>query len=165
MLSGPLAVSSGGNGLDVVERDDDCGRGHGLSPRIARRLGTLTLGVPAKLYSAVSMPIYEYRCKKGHTFDVMQRFSDDALDTCQVCRAPAQRVLHAPAVHFKGSGFYNTDYGTRKRSREMKEKEGAASSDSKSSSTETKSASGDSGANGSKPSDSSSSQSKAKAAD
>ena len=84
------------------------------------------------------MPIYEYRCTKGHTFDVMQRFSDDALDKCQVCGAPAQRVMHAPAVHFKGSGFYNTDYGTKKRSREMKEQKEAvgksesSSSDSKS---------------------------------
>ena len=64
------------------------------------------------------MPIYEYRCDKGHTFDVMQRMADDALDSCEVCGAPAVRVLHAPAVHFKGSGFYNTDYGTKKRARE-----------------------------------------------
>jgi putative FmdB family regulatory protein len=64
------------------------------------------------------MPIYEYRCEKGHTFDVMQRMADDALDTCEQCGAPAVRVLHAPAVHFKGSGFYNTDYGTKKRARE-----------------------------------------------
>ncbi len=115
------------------------------------------------------MPIYEYRCKKGHTFDVMQRFSDDALDTCEVCGAPAQRVMHAPAVHFKGSGFYNTDYGTRNRSREMKEKEGAGKSESSSSESksESKSTSGDSSTNGSgssKP-DSSPSKSKEKAAD
>ena len=86
------------------------------------------------------MPIYEYRCKKGHTFDVMQRFSDDALDVCEVCGAPAQRVLHAPAVHFKGSGFYNTDYGTKKRSREKEREksESSAKSDSSSSSSETK---------------------------
>jgi putative FmdB family regulatory protein len=64
------------------------------------------------------MPIYEYRCDKGHTFDVMQRMVEDALDACEVCGAPAVRVLHAPAVHFKGSGFYNTDYGTKKRARE-----------------------------------------------
>jgi putative FmdB family regulatory protein len=64
------------------------------------------------------MPIYEYRCDKGHTFDVMQRMSEDALDACEECGAPAVRVLHAPAVHFKGSGFYNTDYGTKKRARE-----------------------------------------------
>jgi putative FmdB family regulatory protein len=64
------------------------------------------------------MPIYEYRCEKGHSFEVMQRMADDALDVCEECGAPAVRVLHAPAVHFKGSGFYNTDYGTKKRARE-----------------------------------------------
>jgi putative FmdB family regulatory protein len=64
------------------------------------------------------MPIYEYRCEKGHTFDIVQRMADDALDSCEMCGAPAARVLHAPAVHFKGSGFYNTDYGTKKRARE-----------------------------------------------
>ncbi len=64
------------------------------------------------------MPIYEYRCKKGHTFEVLQRFSDDPVSSCEVCGIPVQRVFHPVAVHFKGSGFYNTDYGTRKRSRE-----------------------------------------------
>jgi len=64
------------------------------------------------------MPIYEYRCENGHTFEVIQRMAEDALDVCEVCEAPASRVLHAPAVHFKGSGFYNTDYGTKKRARE-----------------------------------------------
>ena len=78
------------------------------------------------------MPIYEYRCEQGHTFDVMQRMSDDPVNTCQVCEAPVSRVFRPPAVHFKGSGFYNTDYGTRKRSREMKEaKEGSGSDASK----------------------------------
>jgi putative FmdB family regulatory protein len=70
------------------------------------------------------MPIYEYRCEKGHTFEVLQRMSDDALEACEVCAAPAARVLHAPAVHFKGSGFYNTDYGTKKRARERSAAEG-----------------------------------------
>ncbi len=67
------------------------------------------------------MPIYEYRCDKGHTFEVMQRMSDDPLVSCEACAAPVQRVFHPVAVHFKGSGFYNTDYGTRKRSREKAE--------------------------------------------
>ena len=61
------------------------------------------------------MPIYEYRCKKGHTFEVMQRMVDDPLETCEVCGAPVQRVFHPVAVHFKGSGFYNTDYGKKKK--------------------------------------------------
>ncbi len=59
------------------------------------------------------MPIYGYKCDEGHTFEVMQSMSDDALDRCEVCGAPAQRVLFAPAVHFKGSGFYTTDYARK----------------------------------------------------
>jgi putative FmdB family regulatory protein len=88
------------------------------------------------------MPIYEYRCKKGHTFDVRQSFSDDPVDVCEVCEAPASRVFRPPAVHFKGSGFYNTDYGTRKRSREneahAKSEKASKSSESKSDSKDTK---------------------------
>ena len=61
------------------------------------------------------MPIYEYRCTNGHIFDVMQRFSDDPISVCQVCEAPAKKLLRAPAIHFKGSGFHNTDYGRAKR--------------------------------------------------
>jgi len=60
------------------------------------------------------MPIYEYKCKKGHTFEVMQRMADDSLEKCTACGAPVQRVFHPIAVHFKGSGFYNTDYGKQK---------------------------------------------------
>ena|SRR5437660_1491430 len=75
------------------------------------------------------MPIYEYRCEQGHTFDVMQRMSDDPVQTCTTCDAPVHRVFHPVAVHFKGSGFYNTDYGTRKRAREKE----ASASESKAS--------------------------------
>jgi putative FmdB family regulatory protein len=60
------------------------------------------------------MPIYEYKCENGHVFDVIQRMSDEPLTECQECGAPAERVLHPVAVHFKGSGFYNTDYGRKK---------------------------------------------------
>src|SRR5437868_11413647 len=65
------------------------------------------------------MPIYEYRCENGHTFEVMQRMTEDPLAVCTTCEAPVQRVFHPVAVHFKGSGFYNTDYGTRRRSKEQ----------------------------------------------
>ena len=58
------------------------------------------------------MPIYEYRCDNGHHFDVMQKMTDGPVTECEVCGAPVQRVFHPVAVHFKGSGFYNTDYGT-----------------------------------------------------
>ena len=61
------------------------------------------------------MPIYEYKCDNGHVFDVIQKMTDEPLRECQECGAPAARVLSAPAIHFKGSGFHNTDYGTRKR--------------------------------------------------
>jgi putative FmdB family regulatory protein len=83
------------------------------------------------------MPIYEYRCEQGHTFEVMQRMSDDPVQTCETCEAPVARVFHPVAVHFKGSGFYNTDYGTRKRARE--------NSDSKKSESSSGSGSSDSG--------------------
>jgi putative FmdB family regulatory protein len=59
------------------------------------------------------MPIYEYRCERGHTFEVMQRMTDDPLTSCSTCAAPVQRVFHPVAVHFKGSGFYSTDYGKK----------------------------------------------------
>jgi putative FmdB family regulatory protein len=71
------------------------------------------------------MPTYEYRCKKGHDFEVMQRMADDPIVECEVCGAPVQRVFSPVAVHFKGTGFYNTDYGTKNRARE-KEKDTAA---------------------------------------
>ena len=57
------------------------------------------------------MPTYEYRCPNGHTFEVMQRMADDPITVCEVCSAPVERVFHPVAVHFKGSGFYATDYG------------------------------------------------------
>ena len=78
------------------------------------------------------MPIYEYRCEKGHTFEVLQRMSDDPISKCEVCGAPVHRVFHPVAVHFKGTGFYNTDYGKRKRAKEGEDgkADGAAKSDS-----------------------------------
>ena len=98
------------------------------------------------------MPIYEYRCEKGHTFDVMQSMSDDPLTACQVCGAPVQKVLHAPAVHFKGSGFYTTDYG--------KKKTAASSVDSKKAESNGSPASSDSGSSSDSKSDSGSSSKK-----
>ena len=80
------------------------------------------------------MPIYEYRCENNHTFEVMQRMSDDTLTECSICGAPVQRVFHPVAIHFKGSGFYNTDYGKRKRGAAAKE-DGGSKSDSSSSSS------------------------------
>ena len=81
------------------------------------------------------MPIYEYRCENGHTFEVMQKMTDDPIATCPDDGAPVQRVFHPVAVHFKGKGFYNTDYGTKKRARELK-----ASAESGADKTEAKTA-------------------------
>ncbi|HEY2159945.1 MAG TPA: FmdB family zinc ribbon protein [Solirubrobacteraceae bacterium] len=85
------------------------------------------------------MPIYEYRCDQGHTFEAMQRMSDDPLVTCESCEAPVQRVFRPVAVHFKGSGFYNTDYGTRKRAREKEAHKSAEGSGGDSKSSDSKS--------------------------
>ena len=79
------------------------------------------------------MPIYEYLCENGHRFEVLQRMSDDALTTCEVCGAPVQRVLHPVAVHFKGSGFYTTDYGRGQGAKAEAAKESSSSSSSGSS--------------------------------
>ena len=58
------------------------------------------------------MPIYEYRCDAcGHSVEVFQKFSEAPLETCAVCGGSVRKVLHPVAVHFKGSGFYTTDYG------------------------------------------------------
>jgi putative FmdB family regulatory protein len=67
----------------------------------------------------MAMPIYEYRREDGTTFELVQSMSEDPLTVDPETGGPVQRVLHAPAVHFKGSGFYNTDYGTKRRSREL----------------------------------------------
>ena len=92
------------------------------------------------------MPIYEYRCDNGHTFEVMQKMTDDPVTECETCGAPVQRVFHPVAVHFKGSGFYNTDYG--KRGSKAAEKSSETKSESKSESksdakSDTKKASAD----------------------
>ena len=60
------------------------------------------------------MPVYGYRCENGHNFEVIQRMVDDPVTECPECGAPVQRVFHPVAVHFKGSGFYTTDYGKKK---------------------------------------------------
>jgi putative FmdB family regulatory protein len=75
------------------------------------------------------VPIYEYRCPNGHTFELFQRMSDPPAETCVTCGAgPVEKLLFPVAVHFKGSGFYSTDYGSRK----AKAKEGESSSREKS---------------------------------
>jgi putative FmdB family regulatory protein len=58
------------------------------------------------------VPIYEYRCPNGHTFEVFQKMADAPAEVCAICSAgPVEKILFPVAVHFKGSGFYSTDYG------------------------------------------------------
>ena len=60
------------------------------------------------------MPIYEYKCPNGHLFEVFHGMTEDGPSVCPVCgEGPLQRVLHPVAVHYKGSGFYSTDYGRK----------------------------------------------------
>jgi putative FmdB family regulatory protein len=92
------------------------------------------------------VPTYEYRCTKGHTFEAFQSISDDPLTKCEVCGRPVVRVLHSPAVHFKGSGFYNTDYGTKKRQREKASSGDSSSPESSTTTTETAKTSSSDGA-------------------
>jgi len=102
------------------------------------------------------VPIYEYRCPNGHTFEVFQRMSDPPVTTCEVCGAgPVEKVLFPVAVHFKGKGFYSTDYGRGSGGGAGKDaaKEGGASpakessggGDTSSSGGEKKASSGDGG--------------------
>jgi putative FmdB family regulatory protein len=93
------------------------------------------------------MPIYEYRCENGHTFEVMQKMTDDPVSVCSTCEAPVQRVFHPVAVHFKGKGFYNTDYGTKRRNRELERsgKSGGDKGDSGASSSSSEGSGGDTG--------------------
>jgi putative FmdB family regulatory protein len=103
------------------------------------------------------MPIYEYRRPDGTTFEIQQSFSEDALVVDPDTGVPVERVLHAPAVHFKGKGFYNTDYGTRNRQRETA---AAAEKSSPEKSSSEKSTAGKSSSDGSASSSASSSDGK-----
>jgi putative FmdB family regulatory protein len=78
------------------------------------------------------MPIYEYRCPNGHIFELFQRIGDPPPDACEVCgEGPLERVLYPVAVHFKGSGFYTTDYGRGSRKKEPTQDGTASSEDAK----------------------------------
>jgi putative FmdB family regulatory protein len=102
------------------------------------------------------VPIYEYKCSRGHTFEAMQKMADDPLTECEECGAAVERVFHPVAVHFKGSGFYTTDYGSKSKAKASSDGESKPSDgESKSSGGESKS-SGDSGGSGEKKAKSSS---------
>src|SRR5712691_67879 len=80
------------------------------------------------------MPIYEYKCPNGHLFEVFHGMTEPGPEVCEVCgAAPLQTVLHPVAVHYKGSGFYSTDYGRGGRKSKDAGKDGASGGDSASS--------------------------------
>jgi putative FmdB family regulatory protein len=88
------------------------------------------------------MPLYEYKCPNGHLFEVIHGMTEPSPETCEVCGAgPLQRVLHPVAVHYKGSGFYSTDYGRKSK---QPPKDGGSSSSEGGSSSDSGSSSGDS---------------------
>ena len=107
------------------------------------------------------MPTYGYKCRNDHYFEAMQPMSEDALEACEICGAPATRVLFAPAVHFKGSGFYTTDYARKGPASGANASDGEGSKpDSKDSKSGSKSGSSNDSGGGSSDSSSSSSSSK-----
>ena len=78
------------------------------------------------------MPIYEYRCPNGHLFELFQRMGEAPPEGCEVCgEGPMERVLYPVAVHFKGSGFYTTDYGRGSRKKESKDGAGTSEGEPK----------------------------------
>jgi putative FmdB family regulatory protein len=92
------------------------------------------------------MPIYEYRCPDGHVFELFQRMTDPPAERCDVCgKSPVEKVLYPVSVHFKGSGFYTTDYGrgSRKNADAAKDGAGDSSSEKKSESGEKNAAAAD----------------------
>ena len=125
--------------------------------RTSRGRAVTPLEPGSSLLYSVALPIYEYKCKKGHTFEVVQRMADDSLDKCTKCGAEVKRVFHPPAVHFKGSGFYNTDYGKARgggsADPDSKNGKGKSESDSKKESKPESSKSGDTKKEGSSKAD------------
>jgi putative FmdB family regulatory protein len=59
------------------------------------------------------MPLYEYECENGHRFELIRKFADPPLDACPTCGAKARKLISSPAIQFKGSGFYITDYAKK----------------------------------------------------
>ena len=99
------------------------------------------------------MPIYEYRCPNGHTFEIFQRFADAPIEVCQECGAgPVEKILFPVAVHFKGSGFYATDYGRAGQKPGKDGDSGSGSSDSGSGGEKSEKSSGEGGSGDKSPS-------------
>ena len=96
------------------------------------------------------MPIYEYRCGNGHEFEVFQNMTDDPVSECEVCGEPVSRVFSPVAVHYKGSGFYTTDYARKGKKTDSKPSSSESGGDSKSSGGSSESKSSEKTKSGSK---------------
>jgi putative FmdB family regulatory protein len=91
------------------------------------------------------VPLYEYQCDRDGRFEVIRKFSDPPLKKCPQCGGPIQRLLSAPAIQFKGTGWYVTDYARKSGGEGSKDKDSGAGKDSAASSTTSDSASSGSG--------------------
>jgi putative FmdB family regulatory protein len=91
------------------------------------------------------VPLYEYQCDRDGRFEVIRKFSDPPLKKCPTCGGPIQRLLSAPAIQFKGTGWYVTDYARKSGGEGSKDKDSGASKDSAASSSTSDSASSGSG--------------------
>src|SRR6266566_8169311 len=95
-----------------------------------RYLARVATGAVASL--APRMPIYEYRCPEGHVFERFQSMTAPAPEKCDVCGAtPVELVLYPIAIHYKGSGFYSTDYGKGKQAKKEGGDGGSSGGESK----------------------------------
>jgi putative FmdB family regulatory protein len=83
------------------------------------------------------MPLYEYQCDEcGHTFEKIQKFSDPLETTCPKCGGPVRKLMSSPAIQFKGTGWYITDYAKKDSAPAKSENRGETKTDSKSESSE-----------------------------
>jgi putative FmdB family regulatory protein len=90
------------------------------------------------LASLIGVPTYEYKCPNGHVFEVFKRIADPPPEACPICGAsPVQTVLYPVPVHFRGSGFYSTDYGRGGRKKEPAKESGDSGGDEKKKDTST----------------------------
>lgn len=99
------------------------------------------------------MPLYEYHCKGCGNFEIIRKFSDAPLSACPTCSGAVEKLLSAPAIQFKGTGWYITDYARKSSAKDnssaAKDSSGDSSGDSSSSSTPTKTPSKEGAATGS----------------
>ena len=90
------------------------------------------------------MPLYEYQCEScAHRFERIQKFSDPPLETCPVCGGPVRKLLSSPAIQFKGTGWYITDYARKSGTDSTGRSSGDSAKPSTASDTKTESKSTD----------------------